>query len=345
VCSSDLDDDADLDDLRRIGGVETVRSPAFDGGAAGLAAALLVGQDHAAIDAFRRSSIDAVFESARFFGWRLPYPAIAWVPDLQHRQLPHLFPPLARWRRELGFRAQIAAGRTILLSSETAQRDCLTFYPGSAGRTVVVRFATRPQAALIARHPREMIATYGLPARYVYLPNQFYSHKNHALVIDALKRLAEQGIDMVVVATGSKHDARGSDHFDAVMRKVRDFGLEKSFRYLGIVPLEHVYALLRAAVALINPSRFEGWSTTVEEAKAFGVPLLLSDIAVHHEQAGANALFFPPDDPVALASHLASLASATPVVRDLSPLAEQQVERFAADFVAAIQRLVSARRR
>lgn len=39
----------------------------------------------------------------------------------------------------------------------------------------------------------------------------------------------------------------------------------------------------------VNPSFYEGWSTTVEEAKSIGVPLLLSDIPVHREH-GASFL-------------------------------------------------------
>jgi glycosyltransferase involved in cell wall biosynthesis len=338
------DDAADLDDLKRIGGVETACSPAFDRGAAGPAGAFLLGQDRAAVAEFRRHRIDAVFESARFFGWRMPYPALAWVPDLQHRQLPQLFPMQARWRRELGFRAQIAAGRTILLSSDSAERDCLDFYPDAKGKTVVVRFATRPSAALLEQDAGEVISGYGLPANYFYLPNQFYPHKNHALVAIALKILAGQGRETVVAVSGSKHDARGSHAFDAVMRMVRELGLETNFRYLGVIPIAHVYALLRSAVALINPSRFEGWSTTVEEAKAFGVPLVLSNIDVHHEQAGTHARFFPVDDAAALAAQLASFSSSLPVVRDLSPLADAQVKRFAHDFVAAVRGVITARR-
>ena len=78
------------------------------------------------------NGIDVVFESARFFGWRLPCPAVAWFPDFQHRRLPQLFSPAARWRRDLGIRMQIASGRTLMLSSESALRDCRKSFPGSA---------------------------------------------------------------------------------------------------------------------------------------------------------------------------------------------------------------------
>lgn len=43
------------------------------------------------------------------------------------------------------------------------------------------------------------------------------------------------------------------------------------------MPYEHVPALLRESVALLNPSLFEGWSTTVEEGKSPGKHVLMSD--------------------------------------------------------------------
>jgi glycosyltransferase involved in cell wall biosynthesis len=46
---------------------------------------------------------------------------------------------------------------------------------------------------------------------------------------------------------------------------------------------------MRASTALINPSLFEGWSTTVEEAKSTGTPMILSDLGVHREQAEGMA--------------------------------------------------------
>ncbi|MER8775718.1 hypothetical protein NKH79_13690 [Mesorhizobium sp. M0977] len=79
------------------------------------------------------------------------------------------------------------------------------------------------------------------------------------------------------------------------------------FRHLGLVPYEDVFGLNAASDALINPSLFEGWSTTVEEAKALGTRMLLSDISLHREQA-PNATFFPVDDAVALASAMVTMS-------------------------------------
>jgi glycosyltransferase involved in cell wall biosynthesis len=339
VFAGHRDDAADLAVLERIPGVEIVRSAAFDRRISGLATALAIGLDRTAAAEFRASRIDVVFEAARFFGWRLPFPAVAWFPDFQHRQLPQLFSWSERWRRDLGFRIQIASGRAIMLSSESASRDCMRFYPNLTNPASVVRFATEPSPQSLSANSSDVIAQYGLPPKYFYLPNQFWRHKNHGVVVEALRISANRGADIVVAATGGKDDPREPGYFDSVMRRVEACGLANNFRYLGMIPLPHVYALLRATTALINPSRFEGWSTTVEEAKSFGVPMILSDIAVHREQTGGSARYFSVDDPEALADQLSQAAESFegPVVRNLVPGLDARVAAFAADFALAIR--------
>jgi Glycosyl transferases group 1 len=334
-------DDADLAPMAAIPGVEIVQSAAFTGGR-GLLAALALGLDRGAAAEFRAHQIDAVFQTRRFFGWRLPYPAVIWFPDFQHRRLPQLFPAVARWRREAGFRMQIASGRTVMLSSESAHRDFRTFYPRAKNEVCVVRFATGPSPAFLNANPAEIVAQYQLPEKYFYLPNQFYTHKNHQVVVDALAILAQRGFDVVVCASGSTEDRRERGYFDEVMARVRSRGLERRFRHLGMIPLSHVYALLRACTGLINPSRSEGWSTTVEEAKSFGVPMILSDLDVHREQAGGTASYFGTDDPATLADHIVRVAqeSAVPLVRSLVPNHDDRVAAFATDFANTVRHAI-----
>lgn len=345
------DDAGDIAALASIPAVEVVRSPVFDHTATGLARttdlarALAFGLDRPAVAEFKLRRIDIVFESARFFGSRLPFPAIAWFPDFQHRLLPHLFSKAAYWRRDFGFRLQIASGRHIMVSSESALADLKRFYPGLSNGVSVVRFATEPPAGLLATDPSEVVASYGLPRRYFYLPNQLWRHKNHRIVVEALDLLKRRGLDALVAASGSTRDARDPGLFEMTMSDVRSRGIEANFRHLGMIPLDHVYALLRASIALVNPSECEGWSTTVEEAKSFGVPMILSDIDVHREQTAGRARYFGIHDAGALADQMSQLLEAAEPapVRDLLASVEQRVEAFVVDFIRLTADVMASR--
>ena len=72
----------------------------------------------------------------------------------------------------------------------------------------------------------------------------------------------------MVVATGSKEDYRHPDHYAGLMAQVQRLRVGDRFRHLGTVGYDELMALMRDSVAVINPSLFEGWSTTVEEAKS-----------------------------------------------------------------------------
>lgn len=301
-------DSQELSALRALPGVQLVVSGTWSEARrrAELARAMVLGRDAKAYREMHESGIDVFFESARYFGWRPGIMMIAWVPDLQHHALPHMFSRAGWWKRELGLRAQVASGRTIMLSSESARRELEHWYPTAIGRTRVVRFAVPAGFDLDEERARSIVASYQLPRNFFFLPNQFWRHKNHALVLDALLRLNSRGRRIVVVATGKAHDPRSPGYFDEFSRRVQSERLSDQFRHLGVVPYEHLAPLLAASTALLNPSLFEGWSTTVEEARAMGVPAILSDLPVHREQMGDAATYFDPRDAESLASALES---------------------------------------
>ncbi|MES2353046.1 MAG: glycosyltransferase family 1 protein [Pseudomonadota bacterium] len=302
--------DSVLAPFQKMKGVEVVRTAVFniDRAAARLKQAMLWGVDTQAIKIFQEQRIDVIFEPATFYGWRCPIPALAWLADFQHRRLRNQFGVKAYWRRDLGFRAQVASGRIIMLSSEDARADCEVFYPDSVGRTVVVPFAVPAQnsdqlSTDVIRHK------YGLPENFLFLPNQFWQHKNHLTIIEALKVLQTTSSNIVVAASGNPVDQRHPALFESLKKRVAALGLEDQFRFLGMIPYSDLVALMRGCTALVNPSLFEGWSTTVEEAKSLGVPLVLSDLNVHREQAGDGAIYFKRDSPESAAQALAEALS------------------------------------
>lgn len=341
-----LGTDVDPDEaapFEALAGAEIVRSPVLDRArrSRSLAVSLLWGADTGMRDLFRTCSIDVVFESAQFFGWRLGIPVIAWIPDFQHRHLRRMFTHKGYWKRELGFQVEIAANRTIMLSSEDARRDCERFYPRTVGRTRAIRFAVSPDYPPTLPESRAVADRYGLPEHFVYMPNQLSKHKNHLLVLDALELLRRRGRSVVVVSSGKQLDERHLDYFPAVQAKLEALGLQSRFRMLGTIPYSDLVALMRCSVALLNPSLFEGWSTPVEEARSLGVPLLLSDLTVHREQAGNGATYFQRDDASSLADVLEAAGPLSDQQREerlcaARASAEGRVRQFASEFSALI---------
>lgn len=235
-------------------------------------------------------------------GTRPRTPTLSWIADFQERHIPAFFSTVELAERTAAHHHAARAARMIVLSSHDALKDLTELMPDAAGKSRVLQFVSGMKAPEAERSPTALRTAYGIDGPFFHLPNQFWIHKNHAVVIDALALLRARGRDVTVVSTGHTSDYRDPDFFASVQAHVAASGVADLFRIEGLVPYADVAAFLRDSVAVINPSLFEGWSTTVEESKSSGKRILLSDIPVHREQAPKRGRYFDPKDPEALAA-------------------------------------------
>ncbi len=247
--------------------------------------------------------------SHSLMGIRTCIPALGWIPDFQHLHLPEFFSPEEIDEREKNYRAICDNSTGVIVSSFSAQNDLKGFAPGCVSRSRVLQFVAGVPAEGELPELEDLEGRYGFKGPYIYLPNQFWAHKNHKVVLEALKTLKESGKNMKVIATGNTHDYRQPGHLKSLMDYVEANGLSESFKVLGLVPRKDVFGLMRHSIAVLNPSFFEGWSTTVEEAKSMGKRIILSDIPVHREQDPPGGVFFNPKDPEGLAEKMLKIWS------------------------------------
>ena len=98
---------------------------------------------------------------------------------------------------------------------------------------------------------------------------------------------------------------------------------------LGFIPREDQLELMKNAIAVIQPSKFEGWGTVVEDAKTLGKQIILSDIPVHREQFGEHGFYFKPDDYMSLAEILTDFPENQKEIVDN----KNRFHKFALDFI------------
>ena len=265
------------------------------------------------------------FVYPEFAGARAPYRWGSWIPDLQERHLPHLFS-----QEDLAWRSRIcenaaAAAPAVVFSSNMAMDDFLKLYPDAGSKCHILNFTSSPGAEWTQGNPIEVQAEYELPDRFFLVSNQFWKHKDHNVIVEALDILAAKGERPIVVCTGATEDYRDAEYFPALKQRIEDKGLLPQFRILGLIPRLDQLQLMRRSLAVIQPSLFEGWSTVVEDARALGKPILLSDFPVHQEQNPPGARYFKRSDAGELADVMQEARST------LSPGPDIDVETAALD--------------
>lgn len=215
-----------------------------------------------------------------------------WIPDFQHYHLPQLFS-----QEEIDFRNRqhkmIAdAAPIIVLSSKMAQEDFNHLYPQAASRSTVMHFATCPEPEWFQLDPNITQKKYKLPDSFFLISNQFWKHKDHAVVIESLGLLKKKGIKPTIICTGNTEDPRNPEYSKQLITRIRELELGDRFKILGLIPRIDQIQLMRRCLAVIQPSLFEGWSTVVEDARTIGKPMLISDFPVHIEQNPPDSHFF-----------------------------------------------------
>ena len=242
-----------------------------------------------------------------FSNRREKFISAAWIPDFQYKYLPHLFPKEEVLSLHNTFKDSARYASTVILSSKNAELDFKKFFPDSKAQTKVLSFATYPHKEWFESDPKLIQKKYDLPDRFFIVSNQFWVHKNHVLIFKALKILQRQNIRPIVVCTGNLHDHRCPEFADEILQTINKLDITQQIYLLGFIPRFDQIQLMRQAIAVIQPSLFEGWSTVVEDARCLGKPMILSDIPVHLEQNPLNSVYFERNSAEALALELANI--------------------------------------
>lgn len=278
------------------------------------------------------NKVDAVSHSELMYS--KGFPTISWIPDFQHIHLPNFFDKQEVEQRNAKFREIINKSDAVILSSNSAKLDLAKFMPEGKHKAAVLRFCSI-KPSILEDDANFVRSEYNLASPYFYLPNQFWAHKNHEVVLKALFSLKKDFPKIRVLASGALNDYRNPDHVEKIKELIKNFDLSNNFILLGVVPYNHISHLMLNSIAVINPSFFEGWSTTVEEAKALGVPLLLSDISVHREQCSAHgADFFNPDNSDDLVQCMKKLLNAQNTLLNKSSLLVTAIEAHRLQMIA-----------
>lgn len=149
--------------------------------------------------------------------------------------------------------------------------------------------------------PTEPSSTYrpaSLKDPFILYVGSLYPHKNVESVLRALKLLPKY--TLVVCSSRTVF----SEKFVNTAKRI---GVQDRLRMLGYVSDADIAALERRTVALVQPSKSEGFGLTGLEALCNGAPVLASDIPVFREIYGELALFADTTSPRALADALLQL--------------------------------------
>jgi glycosyltransferase involved in cell wall biosynthesis len=261
---------------------------------------------------------------------------VYWIPDFQEEYFSHLFGgDVVEKRRKMRFALARQTKSVIVLSSQNAYNDLLKFYgPKIQAKTKVLNFANPSKWNFNDDFSTRTLNNFNLESNnYFICPNQIWEHKNHKVVFDALRLVLKTNPNLKIAFCGKECDPRNPGFVEELKNGSNDLVVSGNVFFLGFLPKDEQMCLIKESIALLQPSKFEGWSTTIEDGISLGKRVIASNLAVNIEQLGDKGCFFNPEDSGELANHLLSLAVGH---YDIEYHQERRVKEFAKNLIRLI---------
>ena len=283
--------------------------------------------------------LDMLFPASNHIYYSTIKNHLYWIPDFQEHFLPQFFSEEEIKSRK-AYQLELANKKSsIVFSSNDAISHFHKFYPNALAASYVMQFAvTHPKYNEIAIN--DLHEKYNISQPFFFCPNQVWAHKNHIVVLKAVKRLKELGNNKILVLfSGKEHDNRNLNFFNELKKFIEENNIEANIKFLGFIDREDQLQLMNTAISVIQPSLFEGWSTVIEDVKSIGQYVIASNLPVHKEQITENVTFFNPNEASELADIMSRFSIETPIRKPIRY--EENVKKFGEQFVHIAERVIS----
>ena len=231
---------------------------------------------------------------------KLNYIATVW--DLCHRDTPEF--PEVRYFNEFFVRERmlnyLSSAVAILVDCENSANSISYRYNIDNERLLSMPFMPSYSLGVdLSKTKEDVLNIYNLDTKYFFYPAQFWPHKNHIRILEALLILKKKGYIHTVVFCG---DDKGNKNY--IKKIVERNNLDNQVRFLGFVPAEHMRGLYEGCQAVIMPTYFGPTNLPPLEAWMLGKPLIYS--AQFSKQVKDAAILVDPDDASQLATAITS---------------------------------------
>jgi len=221
--------------------------------------------------------------------FKAPLAQIAPVHDLMHIYEPDFPEVKGEYEARQWLYGNIARhARVILCESEVGKQQLIESFQADPDHVVVLPLISpKSLPAAIPSRPKNLSENVGT-GDFVFYPAQFWQHKNHVRLLEAMAQCASDNVQCVFTGGTDKNG------YPAAAAAIERLGLDKRVHILGYVEEPELAWLYRNARMLVMPTFFGPTNIPPLEAMSLGCPVAVSDIFGMAEHYGEAALTFDP---------------------------------------------------
>ena len=228
-------------------------------------------------------------------------PLIITMHDIQEYHFPEYFSLIERLRRVIKNKMAIYDSNHIIVSFNHVKNDIINHFNIKEEKVSIcpVPFAEDWFLNKYESDWNEIQNKYDLKRKYILYPAATWAHKNHIKLLEAAKKIKDEGLEFDLVCTGNK-----MAHYKTIFKKIEELKLAEVTHFLGIVPEEDLISLYKNSSLVVIPTLYEAGSAPLYEAMRYQVPVICSNVTSLPDAIDNDEFLFDPTDTDAIAEKI-----------------------------------------
>jgi glycosyltransferase involved in cell wall biosynthesis len=176
----------------------------------------------------------------------------------------------------------------IITESDSLKAKIVEFYKLNSDK--IISIANMPSKLMFSHKNislNKVKKKFNITSNFYFYPAQFWQHKNHEIILEAVKKLKDKNINISFVFCG-----RDKGNLKFIQNRILELGINENIKILDYVNDEEVFALYKICTALIMPTYFGPTNIPPVEAWSLDVPVAYSSHLINHGKDAA--LYFDP---------------------------------------------------
>lgn len=229
------------------------------------------------------------------------------IHDLSYIRVPAAAYPALKAYLDSVVPRSVKRAAHLVVNSQATKADIVELYgvnpdkitPLTFGISPIFKPSTQPRSAVTALFP-------ALERPFILAVGTVQPRKNYIRLIEALKIIRQNGLDVNLVIVGGKGWLS-----DPIYQAAQHPDMASSVHLLGHVGDEELSLLYSHAACFAMPSLYEGFGLPILEAMACGTPVITSNSSSLPEAAGDAGLLCDPYNVESIAAALTRILTDT----------------------------------
>ncbi|MBI2600886.1 glycosyltransferase family 4 protein [Candidatus Daviesbacteria bacterium] len=279
---------------------------------------------------------DLIFSPTHYIPRFSPVKRVVTIFDLGFLHFPETFKKRDLWQLKNWTKFSAEFADHIITISNSSAKDIVKTY-GVRKDKITVAYPGYDKN-IFSRNDElqksgQVLKKYGIDGQFIIYVGTIQPRKNLVRLMEAFSRI--ENLKLVIVGK-TKGLGRAGWKYEETLITPQRLGIEDKVIFTGFIPTEELPFLISNAVAMIQPSLWEGFGIPVLESMACGTPVLVSNLSSLPEIVGDAGLTFDPYSTDQMEQAIRTISTDKKIRQSLSKKGLEQVKKFSWDNMAKI---------